>query len=197
MNFQWDPWLFRERRWLQLQCQHQCLWKIHTMESGAPVRRWRRSKMSRILMDKMTKGVWLLNKYWEFPKSQTWNLSCSMEELVGHFERCQCNLRQGIFVRDLAFCDGDTKQESIKHFGYVCKLACQKHLLGHFFLPLLCLISFLARPLRESKMSSFCRPWSSWKQLIRCDWLMWLETYRSHKSWGIWTLDIFGTVFKR
>lgn len=37
-----------ERRWRQLQCQHQCVWKIHTMESGAPVRRWRRGKMSRI-----------------------------------------------------------------------------------------------------------------------------------------------------
>ena len=94
-----------------------------------------------------------------------------------------------IFVRDLAFWDGDTKQESIQQFGYVCKLACQKQFVGSFFLPLLCLISFLARPLNESKMSSFCRPWSSWKQLIRCDWLMWPDSKHSgptsHGEFGL------------
>ena len=76
--------------------------------------------------------------------------------MLGHFERCQCNLRQAIFVRDLAFCDRETKQESMKQFGYVCKLPCQKTFVGSFLFAFTLSNIFLARhSYRTSKMSSF------------------------------------------
>ena len=135
MNFHLDPWLFQPKgddfsfNASISACEKSTQWNQVPRSEGE-----RGAKWVEFWMDKMTKGVWLLNKYWEFPKSQTWNLSCSMEELVGHSERCQCNLRQAIFVHDLAFCDRDTKQESMKQFGYVCKLPCQKTcVVGHFF----------------------------------------------------------------